>query len=291
MMSRKTLSRSLLVTMLVSVALNTCKSSELSESMRLYFRGDFQSTHDRLTRSIAQGNADARSHYFRGLASYQLGNLAAAEADFVKGAQLEIKGATDGVGLALQRVQGIARLHLEKHRRLEKLKVPHRKQPTAPRPLAVRPVHRSQVPGIVQGLRLASEVPRLVGPLSDPFHDDPAGTLFTDQVASVDHKPMDDRPVGTGVAEPSAIAEVEPGDTAAENPFGDFGDVLAGNDFPIPTGPSVANKSGSKTLGIFGAVFRALGRATIPQVDARSIVPGIPGIGGGDPGSGGPLRL
>ena len=159
MMSRKILSRSLLVTMLVSVALNTCKSSELSVSMQLYFRGNFQSTHDRLTRSIAQGNADARSHYFRGLASYQLGDLAAAEADFVKGAQLEIKGATDGVGLALQRVQGIARLHLEKYRRLEKLKVRHRKQPTAPRPLAVRPVHRSQVPGIVQSLRLASEVP------------------------------------------------------------------------------------------------------------------------------------
>ena len=97
-------------------------ASELNDSMQLFFSGDYAGAKQRLTRAIERGEMDARHYYFRGLTNYRMGAMSAAQEDFKKGAQLEISGAAGDVGLALQRVQGVERLQLEKYRRLAKLR-------------------------------------------------------------------------------------------------------------------------------------------------------------------------
>src|SRR5262249_28092216 len=59
-----------------------------------------------------------RAFYFRGLAYLQLGRVPEAQADFQKGAELEVKDSSDfyPVNRSLERVQGRSRRMLEQYR-------------------------------------------------------------------------------------------------------------------------------------------------------------------------------
>jgi hypothetical protein len=81
-----------------------------------YFRGDSMHAQELLNEVIAAGSQDPRAYYFRGLCQSQ-GGYEAGAVDFERGAQLEIEGKkVVNVGKALERIQGPARIEIEKAR-------------------------------------------------------------------------------------------------------------------------------------------------------------------------------
>ena len=83
-----------------------------------YFAGDYQKAYEQLAAAIAGGSKDPRAFYFRGLTYLRLGRGQEAIQDFQKGAELESRDTNKfySVAKALERVQGAARLELEKYR-------------------------------------------------------------------------------------------------------------------------------------------------------------------------------
>ena len=83
-----------------------------------YFACDPLAAYENLTAAINGGSKDPRAFYFRGLAFLKLGRSPDAQLDFRTGAELETQdvGRFYNVGKALERVQGSARLELEKYR-------------------------------------------------------------------------------------------------------------------------------------------------------------------------------
>ncbi|MBA2113366.1 hypothetical protein HOV93_05150 [Planctomycetes bacterium FF15] len=82
-----------------------------------YNRGDYLEAYKLLDAVIEEGTNDPRAFYFLGLTNYKLGNTDEAQADFTKGAQLELdRSQIYPVGKALERVQGADRLMLEDYR-------------------------------------------------------------------------------------------------------------------------------------------------------------------------------
>lgn len=265
-------------------------ASELGDGMQLYFDGNYHAAKEHLQGMLAVGHTDARLHYFRGLTHKRLGELKAADADFKTAARMELAGDGYTVGVALQRVQGADRLHLERYRTLARLSSRRRLQPIPANPIVQSPVlttplfavpraqdtgvsnvgNASVIPSVMQegyvqhatatsplgaaGFRLASEVP-----LRHPQHVDP---IVRDPGLAPDlSKPngpslsSTGQPVGTGVAKPHEINEDDL-----------FADVLDDAEPPTP------HETG-RGLGVLGAVFRAMGKATLPQIDPRVIMP------------------
>lgn len=83
-----------------------------------YYQGDFSGAHSALSAAINGGSKDPRAFYFRGLAFLQLGRTQEAQADFQKGAELEVQDSSDfyPVNRSLERVQGRSRQMLEQYR-------------------------------------------------------------------------------------------------------------------------------------------------------------------------------
>lgn len=82
-----------------------------------YFGGDLAGAEKLFTQAINAGSQDPRCHYYRGLIYLNSGRRQAAASEFEKGADLEVGAARAyDVSLALERVQGRARLALEQHR-------------------------------------------------------------------------------------------------------------------------------------------------------------------------------
>ncbi len=88
-----------------------------------YFAGQHQQAHEYLTTAIDQGTRDPRAFYFRGLSYTALGRPDEAKADFLKGAELETRGADRvyPVSHSLQRVQGVNRMAIERNRQQARL--------------------------------------------------------------------------------------------------------------------------------------------------------------------------
>lgn len=87
------------------------------QAVHSYFRGDSLKSEELLNEVIAAGSFDPRVYFYRGLCHVRNGNTIAASADFEKGAQLEIDGKkVVPVGRSLERVQGAARVEIEKAR-------------------------------------------------------------------------------------------------------------------------------------------------------------------------------
>ncbi|MGY8771557.1 MAG: hypothetical protein ACKVH8_24340, partial [Pirellulales bacterium] len=92
-------------------------------SIHSYYRGEYQSALDNLDLAIEQGSVDPRYYYFRGLAKFALDQKSEADADFEKGASLELTATRSyPIGQSLERVQGAARLKLEEHRQNVRVK-------------------------------------------------------------------------------------------------------------------------------------------------------------------------
>jgi len=244
--------------------------------MQLYFHGNFNAAQQQLTALIQKGHVDARLHYFRGLSSVRLGDTKSADLDFQKGAELEVAGAGSSIGQALQRVQGSDRLRLEKYRRMAKLMVRRRMQPVAPKPMTGE--QNEQLIGAVDvesspTFRLASEIPFRRAVLPDPFADDPARLLAQERLPRGPEVPTaltttesDEAPVGTGVAIGSAKS------SEASTTFDAEVDAFA-EDVSAAAQASPRSKPSSSPIEIFGAVFRAIRKATIPQVNPGAMLP------------------
>ena len=88
------------------------------QGVHSYFSGQYTESREMLTNAITQGSKDPRCYYFRGLCHLRGGQTSDAEADFKKGAELEMSGRDRvyPVGRSIQRIQGRDRLLLEKHR-------------------------------------------------------------------------------------------------------------------------------------------------------------------------------
>lgn len=100
-----------------AVAQDSVLSELYGEGVHAYYAHDLIRAYDLLTRAIDGGLNDPRAYYFRGLAAMDSGRSYEAEEDFRAGASLEARGMGGGsVGRALTRVQGSARMMIEKAR-------------------------------------------------------------------------------------------------------------------------------------------------------------------------------
>jgi len=86
------------------------------QAVHSYFRGDSINASELLTEVIDAGSLDPRAFFFRGLAQSQ-GGVDMTNPDFERGARLEIEGKkVVNVGKSLERIQGPARIAIEKAR-------------------------------------------------------------------------------------------------------------------------------------------------------------------------------
>lgn len=236
---------------IILFAATVASASDLGDGMQLYFSGDFQNSHAVLTKLVSQGDVDPRTHFFRGLTNRRLGDNKAAAMDFGKGAALELTGDAKGVGESLQRVQGMDRLVLEKHRTMARLAARHRAQPTAPAPIviaATREVKLVTAPPTktdVPVFRLASEIP-----FRQPSAAVAEGIPATGPIPPAPNRStaMDEQPVGTGVATAETNADFDP-----------FADVDVDDEASASTDAKPQQSDGS----VLGAVFRAFGNAVV----------------------------
>lgn len=96
------------------------RDSELawSYARRDFFSHRYDSSEPVLNSLIAAKTQEPMVYYLRGLLQYSRGNSGAAEVDFVDGAKLEsLHGYSNQICRDLERIQGPARLALERHRR------------------------------------------------------------------------------------------------------------------------------------------------------------------------------
>ena len=83
------------------------------QAVHSFFRGDSVHAEELLSEVIGAGSMDPRAYYFRGLCQ----SHGSYSADFDTGARLEIEGRkVVNVGKALERIQGAARVEIEKAR-------------------------------------------------------------------------------------------------------------------------------------------------------------------------------
>jgi len=87
------------------------------KGVHTYFRGDHATGASVLSEAIAAGLQDPRAFYFRGLCNMSTLGVESATADFEEGARIEMAGKSSvDVGRALERIQGHARVEIEKAR-------------------------------------------------------------------------------------------------------------------------------------------------------------------------------
>ena len=86
------------------------------QAVHSYFRGDSNRAQELLTEVIDAGSQDPRAFFFRGLCQ-SYGGFDVSNPDFERASQLEIDGKkVVNVGKALERIQGPARVAIEKSR-------------------------------------------------------------------------------------------------------------------------------------------------------------------------------
>lgn len=87
------------------------------KGVHAYFSNNHALASELLTQAIDAGSVDPRAYYFRGLTQAMQGGMGAGQADYERGAELEVSGRRTGdIGKALQRIQGAQRLEIEKAR-------------------------------------------------------------------------------------------------------------------------------------------------------------------------------
>lgn len=211
-----------------------------------YYAGQLDQAKDYLTSAIEGGTRDPRAYYFRGMVDSQLGDTAAAEADWKEGAKMEaIAGGGDAIGRSLSRFQGTARLQLEQIRqkaRLDALLTQSKRSDARLRQLGVDPNAATTAPAPTAPP--ASITPAPAAPAApvadDPFADDGAPLAGSgdpklesnNALEGLDGNPFeDDGPAAAGNA---AAAPINGGDDA--NPFGAPAPAPAAGGDPFDTG-------------------------------------------------------
>ena len=271
------------------VASLAAHATDYGNGVHAYFSGDYGTALQRFDAAIRSTPDDPRSRYFRGLTHSQLGNRDAAKADFADAAGRERADQRVSVGMALQRVQGPARLELERYRRQAR-QTQQQKPSPAPAPPINRsrpsiddralaafpniselpPASRNIVPSAVAGLARSNSAAVSIDQKSAATEPNPRGAPQMPSEAE------EDRPIGTGLAAGTGQADAtgptdDRGMPADDSPFGDenpFGEDLATDDIDSfedslnTVGQSKpATDQGAQKSGFFGSVLRALGRA------------------------------
>jgi hypothetical protein len=239
----------------LAVPQNTCAQDSAvlddlyGRGVHAYFSRNSRQAVELLGEAIANGTADPRAYYFRGLALRTLGREEDAALDFKEGAKHEQAGVEliDVVSKSLERVQGGVRLEIENHRRLARLKTRNDRlarekkryedittddervlrKPATPRP-ATRP------PAVLPGT-----TPPGAG---DPFGEEPAVKPVPAPVDPAEEKPaVTPEPADEGTEPPP----VKPATKPAADPFGEEPAVE-----PAPAPPAKpATKPGADPFG------------------------------------------
>lgn len=265
-----------------------------------YFSQNFRQAHEDLTSAIDGGSKDPRAYYFRGLAFLRLGRPDEANADFQKGAELEIKDSTKlyNVSRALERIQGTPRVALEKYRvqarmaALEETEKANKQRYGAigrtPPPEAGTGVPTEPDMNLVE----PKEPPAKPGGVVEP---EPAKTEPEPKVEPAPKTEPDDGLFGPGAktepgmkveAEPAAKVEPEPAAKVEPDAKVEPGDNMFGPDTKTEPGAKVEAEPGAKVEaepgvkpadkkpgGVLGAMGRALGKAAGTD-DAAKPAPG-----------------
>jgi hypothetical protein len=202
-----------------------------------YFARDYPAANSQLSLAINNGLKDPRAYYFRGLAAAAMGQFEVADQDWRTGATLEAKGAYgDLIGRSLARIQGPARLAIERSRLAARLAQMTAKSArdeirygrgvdvTSPG-VQVPP---SPAEATVPNSTIPSPDETAVPPtdISDPFADDPLATGDAPTVDATDAlsgalEAAQPTPVAPSNAAPAAPA-TDPGfgtPPAADEPF------------------------------------------------------------------------
>jgi hypothetical protein len=204
-----------------------------------YFAGNYAQASSDLTASIEGGSKDPRAYYFRGLAALRLGWQQNAAADFRAGAALESADINQfyPVGKSLERVQGSARMSLERYRAVARAEAHQRQE----RRNAIRYEQRKRAEA--QVLRAPGPTPPAAGPV--PSKDEPAEAdeampgkekpaakevdddPFADPAAKDDAADKSSEPEEAMPAEDAADTDADAKDdkTGDDNPFGDDADA------------------------------------------------------------------
>lgn len=95
-----------------------------------YNGGNYLEAYNQLTAAIKNHSEDPRVYYYRGLSYLRLGRPQEADADFASAAKLEMSDIDRfyNVSKALERIQGRARLQIERHRSAARLAAYHERE-------------------------------------------------------------------------------------------------------------------------------------------------------------------
>lgn len=195
-----------------------------------YYAGNFQQSHDTLSRVIAMETQDPRVYYFRGLAALQLGRRDEAIADFSDGADLEAQGwSVRTVSRSMERVQGPDRLLLERSRTRARLAVAQARRPEA-RSMSDATFSGPRYSGIGGGPSAAPRKPRRPTAMPKPASpfDEPSESTeppaIDSAMPSPESPPPTAKPVPTQPAptmKPAPKKPAMPADPFGDDPFDD----------------------------------------------------------------------
>jgi tetratricopeptide (TPR) repeat protein len=208
--------------------------------------GDYVEAYNQLTRAVQNGSQDPRVHYYRGLSYLKLGRPQEAEADFAEAARLEMSD-TDrfyNVSKALERVQGRARMMIEKYRSDARLLAFHERERA--RFERYERIRRNEPNVLLQPDR-GEPAEGKAAPAEKPEAD--AEMPAEEPPAPEDEKPADDNAKPAEEKDPFAeTSEEKPGEEmpaeegnakegdAEADPFGDAKEEKPGEEMPAEEG-------------------------------------------------------
>lgn len=220
----------------VAVAQDSAVLDDLyGRGVHAYFSRNSKQAVALLSDAIANGTADPRAYYFRGLALRTLGREEDAILDFKEGAKLE-QGAVEWINIvskSLERVQGATRLEIESQRRVARLKTRNdrlAREKQRYEGIATEDERVLRKPATTKpATRPPAVLPETAPPeAGDPFSDEPATTPVPPPAA--EEKPADpaeEKPAVTSdpaeetTEPPPAKPAVKPPVKPAPDPFSD----------------------------------------------------------------------
>jgi hypothetical protein len=237
----------------VAVAQESVLTELYGEGVHAYYARDIVRAYDLLTRAIDGGLNDPRAYYFRGLAAMDSGRSAEAEEDFSAGAAIEARnGAGGSVGRALTRVQGSARMMIEKARIEGRLSAQSEMAADAQRRYSGQPAVEAEVlraPPIPRPRPAMPGVEPLPVPAAgapSPFDNDSAAGEPTVQSKDA----LEDTMVDPFADDGAPAAAPADGDAPAADPASPFGDAAPATDDPFATPPAAGAPAADDPFGL-----------------------------------------
>lgn len=210
-------------------------SASYGAGVHAYFAGDYDRSYEDLSAAVEGGTTDPRVWYFRGLAALRLGRIDEAEADFTTAAEREARG-TGGwpVARSLERVQGVDRLKLERHRVRARVAALQRDQE------AVRRRYSDIEDAEPEVLRRRRPAPKPAADGENPFEDlprpAPKDADASEPDATKPSDPVSPEPKSEPEPKPDAAADAKP-EMAAEKPAAPAEDPFGDGSAPKPAKP------------------------------------------------------